>query len=306
MELYATPGVFSSMRRTVLAWLLLCFARCVPADILPAPVEADVLIPDLSLSSGEVVPQFRLHYRTLGTLIRDETGLITNAVLLLHGAAQGADDFLSEQFAAAMFGPDQPLDARRYFLILPDVIGNGKSDQPGEAVGARAARYSAEDIVRAQYRLVLEHLGVNHLRLIIGNTSGGRQAWVWGWTYPYFVDALVAIDCLASQPDWIADVVSNSTGGMAAANNEDRQQAVANEKVALRLETVRAEVVAIVSEEVLDQQRLATLQREIARIRNGRYLIIPADRAAGRHGTFAVPQKWRVILPELLEHSEAH
>jgi homoserine acetyltransferase len=239
----------------------------------------------------------------MGTPRRDETGLVTNAVLLLHGAAQSAADFLGDEFMKQLFGPDQPLDSLRYFLILPDRVDNADPLAPGEGTRARTPSPSLEDIVGWQYRLVLEHLGVNHLRLIVGNTTGGTQAWAWGQIHPYFVDALVVIDCPSPQTVPIAD---RATARASSLDAEGKTQAPANDPAHSGLGAVRATVVAILSEDGLDAEHLITLRREIAQVRNGRYFMVPSERAPGRNGAFERPQSWRVILPELLESGEGH
>lgn len=291
--------------RTLFTALLLCYAASALADPSQKPFEGDYFIHSLSLASGEVMPELKLHYRTLGMPTHDETGLITNAVLLLPGAGQDGETFLSEGFAGALFGRGQPLDALHYFLILPDSVGSEKSSKPGDDGGLRFPHYSSEDIVLAQYRLVLEHLGVNHLRLIVGNTTGGGQAWSWGSTHPYFVDALVVLDCLASQPQWLPEAAHRGAEKIDADDNLYRQQAVADNRRAIVLEAVRAKVVAVIDESALSPDRLAILQSEIARVRNGRYFIVPADQAGASRGAISMVRKWKVILPELLELSES-
>lgn len=198
-----------------LAALLLCHAAAALAETSQKLFEGDYFIDGFSLAGGEVMPELKLHYRALGTPAHDETGLITDAVLLLHGAGQNGETFLSEGFAGAMFGRGPPLDALHYFLILPDSIGSGKSSKRSDDRGRRFPHYSTEDIVLTQYRLVLEHLGVNRWRLIVRNTKGGGRTWSWRGTHPYFVDTLVVIDCLASQPQWLAEVAYRDAGKVA-------------------------------------------------------------------------------------------
>src|SRR5258706_5831933 len=167
----------------------------------PAPVQGDFLIDDFPFQSGERLPQLRLHHSTLGTLARDAAGIARNTVLLLHGTGGTGQAFLRDQFAGVLFGPGQLLDAARYFLILPDGIGHGGSSKPSDGLRARFPRYTYDDMVRAQHRLLTEGLGVDHLRLVIGTSMGGMQTWLWGQRYPRFMDALMP---LASLPDAIA------------------------------------------------------------------------------------------------------
>ena len=160
------------------------------------PVEGDYVIHDFRFASGEVLPALRLHYTTLGQPLRDASGQVSNAVLILHGTGGRGANFLREDWMKDLFGPGQPLDAARYFIILPDSIGHGGSSKPSEGMRARFPRYDYADMVRAQHRLVAEALGVERLRLIIGTSIGGMHAWLWAVTYPDAVDAVVPMVCL--------------------------------------------------------------------------------------------------------------
>jgi homoserine O-acetyltransferase/O-succinyltransferase len=166
-----------------------------------APAEGDFTIRNFRFASNEVLPELRLHYRTIGTPNRDAGGIVRNAVLVLHGTGGSGRGFLSEQFAGALFGPGQLLDSKRYFIILPDGIGHGGSSKPSEGLHARFPRYGYHDMITAQYRLVTEGLGINHLRLVMGTSMGGMHTWLWGERYPDFMDALMP---LASLPVQIA------------------------------------------------------------------------------------------------------
>lgn len=167
----------------------------------PTPVEGDFVIRDFSFGTGEVIPELRQHYTTLGTPVKDAAGMVTNAVLIMHGTGGTGRGFLSPTFAGRLFGPGQLLDATKYFIILPDGIGHGKSSKPSDGLRIRFPKYTYDDMVTAQYRLVSEHLGVNHLRLVMGTSMGAMHTWVWGYTYPDFMDALMP---LASNPVEIA------------------------------------------------------------------------------------------------------
>ena len=142
-----------------------------------------------------------MHYTTLGKPVRDAHGHTANAVLILHGTGGSGQQFLQPQFAGVLFGPGQLLDATRYFIILPDGIGHGKSSKPSDGLHAHFPQYDYDDMVAAHYRLVSEGLGVNHLRLVLGTSMGCMHSFVWGETYPDFMDALVP---LASAPVEIA------------------------------------------------------------------------------------------------------
>jgi homoserine O-acetyltransferase len=141
----------------------------------------------------------RLHYRTLGTPTRDAGGRVTNAVLILHGTGGWGGNFLVPQFAGVLYGPGQLLDITRYYIILPDGVGHGKSSKPSDGMHAHFPQYEYDDMVAAQHLLVEQGLGVNHLRLIMGTSMGCMHSWIWGETYPDFMDALMPLACLPVQ-----------------------------------------------------------------------------------------------------------
>jgi homoserine O-acetyltransferase len=167
----------------------------------PAIIEGDCKLHDFRFASGETLPDLSIHYATLGTPRRDPAGVVRNAVLILHGTTGSGKAFLGEQFAGKLFGPGQLLDASSHFIILPDGIGTGKSSRPSEGLHMRFPHYDYDDMVRAQHQMLGQCLGVNHLRLVMGTSMGGMQTWVWGYTYPDFMDALMP---LASLPVEIA------------------------------------------------------------------------------------------------------
>jgi homoserine O-acetyltransferase len=178
--------------------LLLAVSVAFAADY-PAPTEGDFVLKDFKFRSGESLPELRIHYRTLGTPRRDATGRVTNAVLITHGTTGSGAQFLSPVFAPDLFGAGQPLDAAKYFIILPDGIGHGKSSKPSDGLHAKFPHYGYLDMVEAQYRLVTEGLGVNHLRLVMGTSMGGMHTWLWGELYPDFMDALMPLASLPTQ-----------------------------------------------------------------------------------------------------------
>ncbi|MGI4945905.1 MAG: alpha/beta fold hydrolase [Janthinobacterium lividum] len=180
-------------RAALIATLMLTGWAAAAADY-PASAEADWVAHDFRFHTGEVVPELRVHYTTVGS----PSGL---PVLVLHGTAGTGTGMLNPAFAGELFGPGQPLDARKFFIILPDAIGAGKSAKPSDGLRARFPRYDYDDMVLAQYRLLTERLGVHHLRLVLGNSMGGMETWTWGETYPGFMDALVP---MASQPSAMA------------------------------------------------------------------------------------------------------
>jgi homoserine O-acetyltransferase len=174
---------------TALAVALLLPHAAAAADY-PTPREADWVARDFRFHTGAVMPEMRVHYTTIG----DPAG---EPVLVLHGTGGSGTGLLSPTFAGELFGPGQALDARKYFIILPDAIGTGQSSKPSDGLRAQFPAYDYDDMVQAQYRLLTEGLGLRHLRLVLGNSMGGMEAWAWGVAHPDFMDALVP---MASQP----------------------------------------------------------------------------------------------------------
>ena len=168
---------------------------------IPTPTEADFTVRNFRFASGDTLPELKLHYRTLGTPRRDASGIVRNAVLILHGTGGTGAGFLSPTFGGQLFGPGELLDAAKYFIVLPDGIGHGKSTKPSDGLHARFPKYTYDDMVRSQHQLLTEGLQVNHLRLVLGTSMGAMHCWVWGEMYPDFVDGLVP---LASVPTQIA------------------------------------------------------------------------------------------------------
>jgi homoserine O-acetyltransferase len=167
----------------------------------PAAVEGDFVSRDFRFGSGETLAALNLHYRTLGTPQRDASGVVRNAVMILHGTGGTGGAFLSQTFGGELFGAGQILDATRYFIILPDGIGHGKSSKPSDGLHARFPKYTYDDMVRAQHALLVDGLKITHLRLVLGTSMGAMQCWMWGEMYPDFIDGLVP---LASAPTQIA------------------------------------------------------------------------------------------------------
>ncbi len=163
----------------------------------PGQTAGDVVLHDVPFADGEHMDELRLHYLTLGTPHRNASGTIDNAVLLLHGTSNTGDTWLLPETANFLFGPGQPLDATRYYVVLPDGIGRGGSSKPSDGLRMRFPHYRYADMVALQYRLVHDVLGIAHLRLVLGASMGGMQSWMWAETYPGFMDAAVPI---ASQP----------------------------------------------------------------------------------------------------------
>jgi len=202
----------------------------------PAPVEGDYIARDFHFGTGETLAELRLHYTTIGTPARDASGKVSNAVLIMHGTGGSGRGFLSATFAGRLFGPGQLLDATRYFIILPDGIGHGKSSKPSDGMHLKFPQYTYDDMVKAQYLLVTEGLHLNHLRLVMGTSMGAMHTWVWGYTHPDFMDALMPlasnpveiagrnrmlrqmiVDDIEQDPDWNHGEYTTQPRGLAAA-----------------------------------------------------------------------------------------
>jgi homoserine O-acetyltransferase/O-succinyltransferase len=162
----------------------------------PKPTEANFILQDFHFASGEHMHSLRMHYATLGSPIRNKAGEITNAVLILHSTANLHQQFFADRFAGVLFGPGQPLDVRRYFIVLPDSIGHGGSSKPSDGLHAKFPKYDYDDMVAAQHALLQQGLGINHLRLVLGTSMGCMHSWVWAVKYPDFLDAAVPLACL--------------------------------------------------------------------------------------------------------------
>ncbi|QQO20022.1 alpha/beta fold hydrolase [Bradyrhizobium diazoefficiens] len=174
--------------------VLLSFSTPLLAADYPAPKQGDWIARDFKFHTGETMPELKLHYTTVG----EPSG---QAVLVLHGTGGSSASMLTPAFAGELFGAGQPLDASKYFIIIPDNIGHGKSSKPSDGMKTSFPKYDYDDMVEAQHRLVTEGLGVKHLRLVIGNSMGGMHTWLWGEKYPKAMDALIP---MASQPTEMA------------------------------------------------------------------------------------------------------
>lgn len=165
----------------------------------PVPTEGDFILRDFRFRSGERLAELRLHYRTVGEQRLDEQGVVRNAVLIMHGTGGSGAQFVRDEFAGELFRHGGLLDAQEYFLIMPDGIGHGGSSKPSDGLHAGFPNYGYRDMVEAQYRLLSQGLGVNHLRLVTGTSMGGMHSWLWGQTYPEFMDALMPLASLPTQ-----------------------------------------------------------------------------------------------------------
>jgi homoserine O-acetyltransferase/O-succinyltransferase len=179
--------------------LLIFVASASRSQELPVPVEGDYVAHDFHFRSGEVLPELRLHYRTLGQPVRDASGHVKNAVLIAHGTTGSGKGFLSPQFAGVLFGPGQLLDSKRYYIILPDAIGHGGSSKPSDGMHAKFPQYDYDDMVAAQHMLLTDGLKVDHLRLYMGTSMGCMHAFVFAETYPDYLDATMPLACAPVQ-----------------------------------------------------------------------------------------------------------
>lgn len=352
----------SPYRFTTLFFALL-FCAVLPAFAAdyPEPKQGDWVARDFRFHTGEVFPELKLHYRTIGA----PTG---EPVLILHGTAGSGASMLAKDFAGELFGPGQPLDASRYYIILPDALGTGQSTRPSAGLRAKFPRYNYDDMVLAQYRLVTEGLGVKHVRLVIGNSMGGMQAWIWGVRHPEFMDALVPMACLPvamsgrnwmlrrmltrsirEDPEWnngdyttqprgmqnhLVYFALATTGGNQSLFRQAPTAAKGDELVAKRLaapfrgdandvlyqwessydydpspglDRIQAAVLAInAADDERNPQELGVMEREIKRVKNGRYLLIPGGPDTRGHGTTGMARLYKKNLAELLQQAPRH
>ncbi len=191
-----------SFKRLPLALWFLWFsvvAGVLHAADYPEVVQHDFVMRDFKFQSGETIAELRIHYRTVGAPRRNTDGVVSNAILILHGTTGQGGNFIRNEFAGELFGAGQPLDATRYYVIMPDSIGHGQSSKPSDGQAGDFPHYGYHDMVDAQYRLVTEGLNVGHLRLVMGTSMGGMHTWVWGETHPDFMDALLPLACLPTE-----------------------------------------------------------------------------------------------------------
>ena len=280
------------------------------------------------------MPQLRLHYTTVG----EPSG---EPVLVLHGTAGSGAGMLTSAFAGELFGPGQPLDARKYFIILPDAIGAGQSSKPSDGLRTKFPRYNYEDMIAAQYLLVTQGLQIRHLRLVIGNSMGGMHTWLWGLTYPEFMDALVPmasqpsemagrnwmlrrllIDAIRSDPDWkngnyatqpralrSANVFFGiaTSGGAQGLYQLAPSRAQADRVVAeLKVLGITATLLAINSaDDERNPPELGIMEPALKRVKNARFYLIPAGPETRGHGTTALAKFWKAQLADLLASAPA-
>ena len=365
-----------SMSRLAIAVLVSLLP--VAAAEFPAPVEGDLVVKDFQFTTGESLPELRMHYATVGTPRKDAAGKTTNAVLIMHGTGGSGRGFLSQSFGGLLFGAGQLLDATKYFIILTDDIGHGKSSKPSDGLHMKFPHYTYTDMVHGEYRVVTEALGVNHLRLVMGTSMGAMHTWMWGEMYPDFMDALMPLasapveiggrnrmlrkmimDSIKRDPNWNNGEYKGPLTNMVAAQfalfmmtssplqlykqAPTREQADASferrfygppaspdapsaptQRRAVDandmlyhydcsrdynpqpdLEKIQAPLYAINSaDDQVNPPELGILEREIKRVKRGRYILIPTSDETRGHGTHSLPAIWGKYLAELLKESE--
>jgi homoserine O-acetyltransferase len=303
----------------------------------PTPTEGTFVLKDYRFRSGESLPELRLHYRTLGRPERDAQGVVRNAVLIMHGTGGSGAQFIRPEFAGELFGPGQSLDASRYFIVLPDGIGHGRSSKPSDGLRARFPRYGYLDMIDAQYRLLTEGLGVNHLRLVMGTSMGGMHTWLWGGRLPTFMDALmplaslptqisgrnrvwrrIVIDAIRHDPEWRDGNYSTQPGGLRVAqqmlylmssNPVIRQQSmhtlaesdrVLDEDVVASLKSADATDVLYAIEASRDYDpgpHLESIRAPLVAVNSADDLINPAELGILEREIKRVPNGRAVVLP---------
>ena len=362
------------MRRTAFRFFLLAAAVQLLASLpgqgqvanWPGTTEGDFIAKNFKFRSGETIPELRLHYATLGKPVRNAEGRVTNAVLILHGTGGSGNQFLQPIFAGELFGPGQLLDTNRYFIILADGIGHGKSSKPSDGLHAHFPQYDYDDMVAAHHQLLTEGLGVNHLRLIFGTSMGCMHSFVWGETYPDFMDALMPMACqpvqiagrnriwrkmlmdaIRSDPEWkggdyseepkqalrtaldllliagsaplylqknyptrdaadkdLDDYFKARSAGLDANDLLYQVNASRNYDPSPNLEKITAHVMYINSaDDFINPPELGIADREIKRVKNARFILLPISDETRGHGTHTRAVVWKQYLAELLEKS---
>src|SRR5277367_4165533 len=366
------------LRQILSASLSVCAlaaALCLPlgaagADTKPDAAgrsyEGDFVLHDFHFASGEVLPELRMHYTAFGKPRRDSRGRVNNAILILHGTGGSGHSLLNEHFAGVLFGQGQLLDSSKYFIILPDGIGHGKSSKPSDGLHAHFPQYAYADMVAAQHALLVG-LEVDHLRLVMGTSMGCMHTFMWGEAYPDFMDALMPLACLPvqiagrnrlwrkllidairSDPEWRqGDYTSEPTGALRTAAGllmiagsapiqmqialptrdaadqfvdkyMERQLAELDANDLLYavnasrdydpspgLETIKAPLMQVNSaDDFVNPPEPGIAEREIKRVKGGRYVLLPASDQTHGHGTHTWAALWQKYLAQLLQSSQ--
>lgn len=331
------------------------------AGVMPVP--GDFKVKDFAFTSGEKLPELRIHYMTLGTVKRDAAGHATNAVLIMHGTTGSGQQFTRKQFADTLFGPGQALDLTRYYVILPDDIGHGDSSKPSDGLHAKFPHYGYIDMVLAEHALVVDGLGVDHLALVMGTSMGCMHSFLWAEKWPSAMDAVMALACLPTpiagrnrewrkmlidgiqqDPDWKGgeytqqpraallgashlmtlagsapmadqkrlptrdaadkDVEESESRFMSTHDANDVLYAVAASSdydPSVDLEKITAQLLLVNSgDDFINPPELGIAEREIKRVKQGRFILIPASESTHGHGTHTWGMFWQKDLNELL------
>jgi homoserine O-acetyltransferase/O-succinyltransferase len=332
------------------------------------PLESDYVLHDFHFASGETLPELRMHYTYFGKAKRDAQGRVTNAILIMHGTGGSGRSLVNERFSGVLFQKGQLLDAEKYYIILPDGIGHGKSSRPSDALRMKFPQYSYQDMVLAQYLLLTKGLEVNHLRLVMGTSMGCMHTFMWGEAYPDFMDALMPLACLPVQiagrnrlwrdlamdairndPQWMKgeyttqpiDAMRTVAGLLLIAGSAPIQMQItlptrdaadeflqkymprqienldANDFLyqvnasrdydpAPGLEKIKAPLMHINSgDDFINPPELGIAEREIKRVKNGRFVLLPASDQTHGHGTHTWAAVWQQYLAQLLESSKS-
>jgi len=334
---------------------------------IPTPGEGDFTLRNFRFKSGETLPELRIHYYTFGRPKKDASGKTTNAVLILHGTGGSGRQFLRPGFSGVLFAPGQFLDASRYFIILPDNVGHGKSSKPSDGLHARFPQYDYDDMVLVQHDLLEQGLGVNHLRLILGTSMGCMHSWVWGETYPTFMDALMPLACnpvpiagrnriwrkmvidgIRQDPEckngnyttepraglqiaadmlliagsaplvmqkelptrdaadkYLDNITKREMSDLDANDLLFAVSASRNYDPSPNLDKIVAPVMFINSaDDSINPPELGLAEREITKVKNGRFVLLPISGKTHGHGTHTDAAVWQEYLKELLEESQ--
>ena len=348
------------------AFVSVCHAQSPAAPAL-TPADGTFKIANFRFNTGEVLPDFHIHYLTVGTLRRDAAGHALNAVLLLHGTGGQGSSFTKGEFPQILISPGGLLDPAKYFVIMPDGIGHGSSSKPSDGLRMHFPKYDYDDMVKAEHALVTDGLHIDHLRLILGTSMGCMQAFMWGEMWPDITPALMPLACNArpivgrnrlwremgilaikSDPAWMggdyksepiagltADAMALVLAGSAplrmqkdlptpdaadkrAAESLARQVSSLDANNAIyqlessrdydpngKLEAITAHVMWVNStDDFVNPPELGLVEKDVRRIKHGRFVLIQATADTNGHGTHSMPSVWGNHLAELLKDTE--
>ena len=370
-----------SIRMTIASSLALCAAALCqttspppanpPTSMPPSAqtwpaVDGTVVLPEFRFGTGETLPQLKLHYLTLGTPHRNAAGHVDNAVLLLHGTGGDAHSLLNPLFSNVLFPPGALLDITKYFIILPDDIGHGRSSKPSDGLHAHFPAYDYDDMVRSQ-RMMLDEMKIDHLRLILGTSMGCMQSFVWSETYPGFSDALAPFACLPIQiagrnrmmrymaiqavkqdPAWMeGEYKTEPAQGLRTANElilimgssplQMQKQAPTRDAAEKYIDRFLARSVTTAdandliyqlnasrnydpspnldkitipvlwinsADDFINPPELGIAERQVKRMPNARFILIPISDATRGHGTHTMAAVWKDYLSEFMQATE--